>query len=78
MQEKIVLKKISKSLTYIWYSFFIKKNPRKSRVFKSKDRNLIDYCAAAIEVIAASTPSIESAAFLIRASASTSTSSAVA
>ena len=37
-----------------------------------------NYFSAAIEAIAASTPSIESAAFLIRASASTSTSSAVA
>ena len=55
----------------------IEKNPRNSRVFKSGFIKA-DYFSAAIEAIAASTPSIESAAFLIRASASTSTSSAVA
>lgn len=57
----------------------IEKNPRNSRVFfLNLTLEKADYFSAAIEAIAASTPSIESAAFLIRASASTSTSSAVA
>lgn len=55
-----------------------KKNPRIPRVFQLKTEKVFNYLAASIEAIAASTPSIESAAFLIRASASTSTSSAVA
>ena len=67
----------------LWIFFGFKKiNPEIKKTRENRGFFLTlekaDYFSAAIEAIAASTPSIESAAFLIRASASTSTSSAVA